>query len=801
MAIEDHPLFELAAAVSDRAPNAAASPSEGIRLLDRIIRVFGAHATDTPEPRTQSLFSWGTLEVKRSLGAGAFGEVFAAWDPTLRREVALKLRAPEVGALRWLDEARNLARVRHPNVLTVHGADVREGRAGIWTELVSGRTLEEVLARDGPFSQAEALRIASDIASALSAVHAAGLVHGDVKTANIMLEDGEAPRRAVLVDFGTADRMLESGEIPAYLVGTPLTMAPEVLDGQPATGASDVYGLGATLFRLLTGRYPVEANNIDELKRAHASGKKASLREHVPNASPRLSRVLMRALETAPANRWPSAKAFRRALEDIVDPTRRIRARAAAISAGVVAVAAVIVVAILIARPGPGPIARAALSTPHTPGILKETWRRSPAVPRLGWSGAVAVLDMDGDGFDDMVATETRWVGGDGIARGRVLMFRGSRNGLDAEAAFEIHGDAPERLFGDFLADGGDINADGFDDLLLTTRSGMLPEQVTRVQLYLGGPRDRALLPSWTITSANNESWLGSPMTTAGDVNNDGYGDVLVGDGLADNGFVDEGNMCLYLGSPAGLALEPAWTVWGGQTVAYLGTWTKGAGDINADGYDDIVVGATMWDGAASDCGQARVYLGNATGAGAEPVWTFEGGGVNSRFSNSVGGAGDVNHDGYADIVIGEPRYSDEGRPERGRVLLFLGGPNGPSREPDWQALGPVAYMHFGFVAFGVGDIDRDGFDDIAIGAPQYTEGKRVHLGVAEVYRGGPNGCEATATWRTIGDTDSHLGQMIWSGDFNGDRLADLIINAPEWGDSIPQTGLLLAYLAQRPSQ
>src|SRR5262249_50243943 len=125
------PLVDEAAAVADRRP-AAATSSEGLRLLDRLLRLFGTNEGD--EPSAPSLFAWGSLEVRRKLGEGSFGEVFAAWDATLHREVALKLRSPEVGSLRWLDEARNLARIRHPHVLSVYGADVVEGRAGIWTE-------------------------------------------------------------------------------------------------------------------------------------------------------------------------------------------------------------------------------------------------------------------------------------------------------------------------------------------------------------------------------------------------------------------------------------------------------------------------------------------------------------------------------------------------------------------------------------------------------------------------------------------------------------------------------------------
>jgi hypothetical protein len=226
------------------------------------------------------------------------------------------------------------------------------------------------------------------------------------------------------------------------------------------------------------------------------------------------------------------------------------------------------------------------------------------------------------------------------------------------------------------------------------------------------------------------------------------------------------------------------------------------AGDVNADGYGDVLVGAAMWDGATVDCGQARLYLGNANGAGAKPAWVFDGAGANSHLATMVSGAGDVNADGYDDIVIGEPQYSDEGRPERGRALLFLGGPDGPSRTPDWQSLGPVSYVHFGYAVVGLGDLDGDGFDDVAVGSSQYTEGKRIHLGMAEVYRGGKKGCETTATWRVVGDRpDAHLGQQVWSGDVNGDRLPDLVLGAPMWGDAIPERGLLVAYLGQRPGK
>src|SRR5262249_4228249 len=111
-----------------------------------------APAEDATIPR------WGPLEVRRRVGTGTFGDVYVAWDPTLRREVPLKLR--RAGATdrsrAWLQEARRLARVRHPNVVTIHGADLHEGRAGLWMEHVRGRSLEERLLHEGPLGAREA---------------------------------------------------------------------------------------------------------------------------------------------------------------------------------------------------------------------------------------------------------------------------------------------------------------------------------------------------------------------------------------------------------------------------------------------------------------------------------------------------------------------------------------------------------------------------------------------------------------------------------------------------------------------
>lgn len=239
----------------------------------------------TTRPDLTHARRWGPLFVLERIGGGAFGQVFRAWDPALEREVALKLlRLPGSGhgpqaAVR---EGQLLASVHHPNVISVFGAAEIDGEVGIWMELVRGRTLERIVLEDGPMSAQEATLIADALCGALAAVHQRGLLHRDIKAANVMRESGG---RIVLLDFGTGVETAADATGSKRLAGTPLYMAPEVLEGAPATPQSDLYSLGVLLFFLVTGAFPVYGKTLAEVRAAHRDGRRVLLmdvRQDVP---------------------------------------------------------------------------------------------------------------------------------------------------------------------------------------------------------------------------------------------------------------------------------------------------------------------------------------------------------------------------------------------------------------------------------------------------------------------------------------------------------------------------------------
>jgi serine/threonine-protein kinase len=245
------------------------------------------------------------------LGRGAMGEVFKAWDPALHRFVALKyLRRDDPAFIdRLLREARLQARVDHERVCKVYEAGVDQGRPFIAMEYIDGRSLEEEAAS---LSVREAAALVADVAEAIHAAHETGLIHRDLKPQNVLLEHTADGRRARVVDFGLAREpggagLTETGTI----VGTPAYMAPEQARGdvRRLDRRTDVYALGAMLYRLLAGRPPFVGNDLDvALQAAHADP--LPLRQLAPSVPRDLETVVMTCLEKPPERRYPTAAAL-----------------------------------------------------------------------------------------------------------------------------------------------------------------------------------------------------------------------------------------------------------------------------------------------------------------------------------------------------------------------------------------------------------------------------------------------------------------------------------------------------------
>jgi eukaryotic-like serine/threonine-protein kinase len=284
---------------------------------------FAAHTSAVPtQPPIQVADTWAHLSLREVIGRGAYGTVYRAWDPRLDREVALKL-IPEAANQPYADlviqEAKLLARVHHPNVVTVYGAARAEHCVGLWMELIEGQTLEQILQERGRFSAREATLIGLDVCEALAAVHNAGLLHRDVKAHNVMRDRNG---RIVLMDFGAGRELALPGDAPlADLTGTPLYMAPELFLGGEASVRSDVYSTGVLLYRLVTGRVPVTARSLDEVRRVHQSGQARRLRDERSDLPGSFVQIVERALSPDPARRFESAGALEMALTGLLTAT------------------------------------------------------------------------------------------------------------------------------------------------------------------------------------------------------------------------------------------------------------------------------------------------------------------------------------------------------------------------------------------------------------------------------------------------------------------------------------------------
>ncbi|MCB9698670.1 MAG: FG-GAP repeat protein [Alphaproteobacteria bacterium] len=483
--------------------------------------------------------------------------------------------------------------------------------------------------------------------------------------------------------------------------------------------------------------------------------------------------------------------------------------------------------------------------------------------------------DTDGDGLSD--ADELPWHGpfdpdsdGDGVLDGADVCYAqddtidGDGDGVpdacdncpsDANAAQEDAdtdglGDSCEgeillpvgALLTDLRSAGyalatGDVNGDGYDDVVVGAPSHLETlEEEGGAALYLGSPAGLQTTAAWRVVSGQRFAKLGRSVAMA-DVNGDGFDDVLIGLPDYENGQRDEGAVVLFLGSAAGLSAAPSWIEESDDVGAHLGTLVASLGDVNGDGYEDVALGgygtmvfhgSAAGLGAAADWqaqiagsvagadvngdgfddlvlgngsvraarGQAWVYLGSAAGLEADPVWSDTQIDVgNARFGSTVASAGDVNGDGYGDIAISAPEWRTVGRTV-GRTFVYLGTPRGPLSSPSWYGDGVGSFFPN---LLSAGDLNGDGFGDLVIGDESYAHPESYEGGVW-VYLGSPVGLAAAPAW--MGESDlvaARFGSAVATGDVDGDGLDDLVVGAESQDNQPDPSGAVHVYLGNHP--
>jgi serine/threonine-protein kinase len=252
----------------------------------------------------------GVYRIDRELGRGGMGVVYEAEDLALRRVVALKVLAPNLtddasARARFQQEIKAAVAIEHPHVVPVYNAGYEDGHFFLATRFIGGRDLWHLLHHGGPLTEARALRLVGQIASALFAVHEQGLIHRDIKPQNVLIwHPDHSDEHAFLTDFGISRALHETrGLTRAGALGTPGYMAPELLRGERATPACDQYSLACLAFELLTGRLPFDDDAVEGDPPLPGV-------LFAPQTSKRVRETIERALAPSPTDRFPDVRAF-----------------------------------------------------------------------------------------------------------------------------------------------------------------------------------------------------------------------------------------------------------------------------------------------------------------------------------------------------------------------------------------------------------------------------------------------------------------------------------------------------------
>jgi uncharacterized protein YciU (UPF0263 family) len=437
----------------------------------------------------------------------------------------------------------------------------------------------------------------------------------------------------------------------------------------------------------------------------------------------------------------------------------------------------------------------------------------------LGHSVATAG-DVNGDGYSDVIVGVPGYDFGHDN-EGAAFVFHGSAAGLSATPVWRAESDEPGAALGYSVSTAGDVNGDGFDDVVI----GAYFYDGTQalggaVFVWHGstdglGPNGTPANSDWRAVGTQASGWLGSSVATAGDLNHDGYADILAGATGYDDGQQNEGVAFAWYGSATGLGgdgteLGADWNAQANDPFGHFATSVASAGDVNADGYDDVIIGCPQCTDGQTTEGEVFVWLGGNAGLGnngnpGNVDWHAQVNQDGAGLGHSVATAGDVNADGYADVIIGAPNHDESGLNDNGKLFVWFGSEDGPNNgfdgnafNFDWRARGSSAGAQLGWSVGTVGDANGDGHADVIAGAPHHDGqgGAWVWYGDPGGLPGSSGGTEQNAAWSgASGQASSEYGASVAAaGDVNGDGYSDIIVGTPEFDGGQSHEGHAAVY-------
>ncbi|MBS1665974.1 MAG: FG-GAP repeat protein [Bacteroidetes bacterium] len=413
--------------------------------------------------------------------------------------------------------------------------------------------------------------------------------------------------------------------------------------------------------------------------------------------------------------------------------------------------------------------------------------------------------DVNGDGYSDVIVGSSN--------TSSALTYQGGPSGSIPISNLPILGGAAGDRFGLSVASAGDINGDGYSDVIVGAigYNGLLSGAV---YIYTGGPNGLSTSPSILTPGGPEAGWS---VSGAGDINGDGYDDILIGARFAPNSgtnYFNQGYVYIYMGGLGGIAsgTAPFATLKGVNNNDLFGFSVSSAGDVNGDGYGDIIVGAPGVSTKFSMGGAAYIYLGSGGGITTTTIPdTLYGQSGDAVFGVSVASAGDINGDGYGDVMVGAPNLGsayiieDNGTANTGTgagsVYVYHGSASGIANNASPNtSLSDAVTVDFGVAVASAGDVNGDGYSDVVIGAS--SADNTSNKGTVEIFKGSASGIVSTAyavftdnNPSGVGPGDMFGSSVASAGDVNGDGYSDIIVRATQPSSTNSSTGVSYIYL------